>query len=121
MSSVCNMSLFLAVDFLVVDNWWFRENTDVSWSKKKKVPYHGFLCDCGHYVLYMCLKSLQTDHKGAVEFYFELPNALPCIKINTIKCGFFFFIYTYMYVHFVVFNAVLLTITTVFITLQKIL
>lgn len=88
---------------------------------KKKVPYHGFLCDCGHYVLYMCLKSLQTDHKGAVEFYFELPNALPCIKINTIKCGFFFFIYTYMYVHFVVFNAVLLTITTVFITLQKIL
>lgn len=67
---------------------------------------------------YTCLKSLQTDHKGAVEFYFELPNALPCIKINTIKWGFFF--YTYIFVHFVVFNAVLLTITTVFITLQKI-
>lgn len=62
---------------------------------------------------YTCL----TDHKGAVEFYFELPNALPCIKINTIKWGFF---YTYIFVHFVVFNAVLLTITTVFITLQKI-
>lgn len=66
---------------------------------------------------YTCLKSLQTDHKGAVEFYFELPNALPCIKINTIKWGFFFIP---IYVHFVVFNAVLLTITTVFITLQKI-
>lgn len=66
---------------------------------------------------YTCLKSLETDHKGTVEFYFELPNALPCIKINTIKWVFF---YTYIFVHFVVFNAVLLTITTVFITLQKI-
>lgn len=62
------------------------------------MPYHGFLCDCGHYVLYMCLKSLQTDHKGAVEFYFELPNALPCIKINTIKCGVFFCFFLNIYI-----------------------
>lgn len=62
---------------------------------KKIVAYHGFLCDYGHYILYMCLKSLQTDHKGAVEFYFELPKS--CIKINTIK-WFFLYLYTPIYI-----------------------
>lgn len=60
--------------------------------KKNIVAYHGFFVIAAT-TFYTCLKSLQTDHKGAVEFYFELPNALPCIKINTIKWVFFIPIY----------------------------